>query len=512
MRVSDLRELIPADHTLHEHQQQNLSSLLNLSRSFGNDAGLPPGNSLSVQEDTVVLESGHQPNFFPYSGVWKKVFLLDRFREMLENDGMHGIALFGFADQNATTAPYLYKNQVPALNKNGKQKIGFSVKGTDKWKRFDSIPKPLPEVWEEEMQTLENFYAGGISKNPEISDIMWKSYEHANSFSDLNAYIFSRISRDILGCDVTFFRYSDLSRTQLFSNECRQILCNLDRYNSVYNTAIKNNHLPSRPVDSGEVPLWYHCACGGKIPLRMDSQGVCTGTCPICNNEYELDFSTDFSRLEPYFRDMSLSAVCRNLVFAEGLGTHIFISGTGGGLSYGKISNEISQAFGHHQPVTCSWSSRDYYLGKAHKTALRELQNTFSLAPGELLDSALDERIAEVQEEMRRTIAEKEAHGAGKKTLRLYTGRLVGSAKTADMVSRVFSTVPSMFDVFMNLPGKDILTSWRRALDTSVPDRNGTDCTIAEDVVYAVDMLAGYSPEEIPVIYRNVSAIRGQRI
>jgi len=509
MKISNLRELIPADHTLRQHQQRNLSSLLDLSRSFAGDAGLEWRTTSSVQDDTVVLESGHQPNYFPYAGVWKKVYLLERFREMLDADGISGVAFFGFADQNTTTAPFLYKNQVPALNKFGKQKIGFSVKGPDKWRRFESIAKPLPAVWEEEMRNLKNLYAGTKSENPEILEIMWDSYERADSFSDMNAYIFSRISHDILGCEVNFFRYSDLSRKQLFSDECIRILRNLDTYTGTYNTAINKYRLPSRPVVSGETPFWYHCDCGGKIPLITGSPGICQGICTICNREYELDLAADFSRFDSYSHNMSLSAVSRNLIFPEAFGTHIFIPGRGGGLRYGKISNEIALAMGFHQPSTCSWSSKDYYLGNVHTKALRELQKTFALTKEDLLDARMDERIGELQEEMHRAMGDKETGGADTATLRLLRGRLIGSAITADMVSGVFATVPSMFDLYMNLPGTEIAERWGEALHASFPEHSGPSCVIPGDVVYDAKDGSGFSREEIPVLYRNLSAIRG---
>ncbi len=280
--TSDLAQMIPKHCGLRFDQQMNISSLLDISLSFARDAGFEYGSIPSVQEDTVILESGHQPNFFPpYSGVWKKVFLLHQFREMLAENGTHGIALFGFADQNATTASFLYKNQVPALNKKGTQKIGFTVKGLDKWKCFDRIEKPpRPEIWEEEMLRLEHVYSGTPSENLEIIEMMWRSYERADSFSDLNAYIFSRISREILGLDVFFFRYSDIQQNRLFSGECTHILKNLDSYNAVYNTILRNADLDLRPVVTGEIPFWYHCDCGGKASLVMDPFGVCRATCP----------------------------------------------------------------------------------------------------------------------------------------------------------------------------------------------------------------------------------------
>lgn len=509
--VSDLTDLIPLNHTLRSSQKRNISNLLTISQSFAHDAQYESSNTPSVQDDIVVLESGHQPNYFPYSGVWKKVYLMDQFQKMLDSKGISGIAFFGFADQNVTTAPYLYKNQMPALNRTGTQKIGFTVKGSDKWKRFETLKKPLPEVWEEEMLAMEKLSTGTNSEFSAVMEIMQKSYERADSFSDLNAYIFSGICRDILELNVNFFRYSDIHRAQLFSDECKQILGKLDGYSRVHNEVIKNEKLPSRPVDSGEVPFWHHCDCGGTILLTMDAPGMCKGVCPLCKTKYELDFGPDFSRFDDFSKKMGFSAVSRNLIFAEGLGTHIFISGTGGGLRYGKISNAISSEIGFNQPVTCAWSSKDYYLGKIHENTLKEFQNTFPFTKTEMLDTALDEKIHAFREDMNQKIIKMEAEGTDNKSIRLYRGRFLGSSKIAEMVSRVFSTTPSMFDIYLNFDRQEILESWGNALTNSVPERCGATCVIKQDSVYDARNDSGFSLDEIPVLYRNMSII-GEKI
>lgn len=510
MMKSDLAKWNLKNHKLRLDQQKNVLDIFDISRSLAHDAELECCNFPTVQDGSIILESGHQPNYFPYSGVWKKVFLLNQFQEQLAKKEIHGIAVFGFADQNSVTAPFLYKNQVPALNKSGKQKIGFAVKGPEKWKCFNKIPKPLPEIWEDEMEKIAHFYSGTRTENQEIIEIMWRCYKRAESFSDLNAYIFSRISRDILGLDVFFFRYSDIQHSQLFSRQCKQILENVDSYNKVYNAVIKDKYLSLRPVVSGEIPFWYHCDCGGKTPLEIDSSGVCRGTCPICKMDHELNFETDFSQYDTYSRKMSISAVCRNVVFSEGLGTHLFISGSGGGLQYGKISNAISSDMGFNQPVTVSWSSKDYYLGNIHKFAVDELKKTFSLSKEDLLNPDLDGRICEIREKMALKINEMELVGTDKKTLRLHKGRYISSAQTTDKVSKIFSTVPSMLDIFMNFDKEDILDGWRKAFNNSVPEWHVLSCILKYDAVYGGNEGCEFSPEEIVVLYHNMCAIGGK--
>ena len=63
-------------HVLRPHQYQNARTVI---RGF--QEILSPGkiriNDPQIESDkTIVLESGHQPNFLPHAGTWKKAFLL----------------------------------------------------------------------------------------------------------------------------------------------------------------------------------------------------------------------------------------------------------------------------------------------------------------------------------------------------------------------------------------------------------------------------------------------------
>lgn len=502
----DLNQMIPANHVLLPDKQKNIRSVISSSNIFAQDAGLGVQSIPSINEESIILESGHQPNYFPYSGVWKKVYLLDQFCRMLEETGLQGIGLFGFLDQNMATSTYLFKNQIPALNRNGTQKIGVPINKADKWKRFSEIEKPSSELWDTEIKKIESVYAGIPLDKSELFEIISSSYNRAVTYSDLNAYIFSRISREIFGLDVFFFRYSDLKNDVIFSDGCRKLLSNLDKYNIIYNETIQKENLRQRTVNRSEVPFWYHCSCGGKTTLLIDSSGVCKGTCPVCKENYELDLNSDFHRLEIYLPDMSFSSVSRNVIFFEALGTHIFISGTGGGLEYGKISNEISIDMGFNTPITCSWSSRDYYLGKVHNEAIKELMSTFPLEKVGILDSTLSEYVSSCQQKREAETREMNNFGQ-KKGLRINMGRVTGSTQ-ACMISRVFSSVPSFLDLCMNIETKKILSGWQESLNHAILMENGSFYILKGDVIYD-DGSCGYIHDEIPLVFKNISKIGG---
>ena len=69
--IADLRNY----HALTPEQQKNASALLEVSEKFHKKA-LITGDDIRVESDrTIILESGHQPNFLPHAGTWKKAFL-----------------------------------------------------------------------------------------------------------------------------------------------------------------------------------------------------------------------------------------------------------------------------------------------------------------------------------------------------------------------------------------------------------------------------------------------------
>ncbi len=504
-----------ANQVLNSKQLGNLAKLIQISKIFGEDAKIR-FKDCYITDKLIVLESGHQPNFLPYPGVWKKVFLLDFIKDKLIENGENAIALFGFGDQNLSTASLLYKNQIPALNKNGSEKIGFKIEGKDRWKCFNSIEKPSIENWQREISKVEQLYWESarrlnidfnVTKKriDEILELMWKSYELAGNFADMNAYFFSKLCIEILGLDVLFFRYSDVQKEKIFLDEWRKVILNLKAYNNIYNDVIFEKKLDIPQVQPNRFPFWYHCDCGGKIDLSIENS-ICSGTCPVCGREYKLEFDGEYRNLDKYFDRMSLSAVARNLVFSDGLGTALYISGAGGGLRYGLISNELSRKLGFHLPITLAWISKDYYLGIIQKKALLELTHTFELDIEDVLNSSLNEKIHRYREALQQKILELESRQEGKKVIQNFIGKYINSATQAYIVKKTFSTVPSMLDLFVNIDSKSILEIWRDTVKNASVETEEGMYKMKGDVLYG-DSFSRIAIEEIPRVYRNIEAI-----
>ncbi|MDG6251627.1 hypothetical protein, partial [Methanocalculus sp.] len=259
MKNDEFIAKITGNPPLKKRQQENLSNLLQISDKFLREAGIWQKESEKINEETVVLESGHQPNFLPYPGVWKKAFLLDRLKKQLRAQGYAPIAIFGFADQNLSTASLLTSNHIPAFKKGGNDKIGFGISEKDRWRCFVEIPKPDVDDWQVEIEKIASHYTSSAKRArldiketqrrlDTIFEMLWQSYERARNFADINAFFFARVSADILDLDVRFFRYSDIHRNGLFADEIRRILEHRKTYVRIYNSTIVEKKLNISPV------------------------------------------------------------------------------------------------------------------------------------------------------------------------------------------------------------------------------------------------------------------------
>ncbi|KUG18929.1 hypothetical protein ASZ90_011375 [hydrocarbon metagenome] len=517
MTIDEFVSRIAGRRRLNPRQQGNLNRILAISDRFSRDAGIPQSEPEQIGADTIVLESGHQPNFLPFPGVWRKAFLLDRIRKRLQERGHDTIAVFGFADQNQSTASLLAANQIPAFKKGGRERIGFAIREKDRWRRFDAIPKPDPEDWQAEISKIEAHYiehaqrarldpAATKARLGAILEVLRQSHERAENFPDANAFFFARISAEAFGLDVRFFRYSDLQQAGIFAEETNELRSHREGYVRHYNAAIAERSLNIPPVRTDHVPLWYHCACGGKVALATGDEGTSEGTCPACGTPATLD-NISLPALEAHYGRIGLSAVARNIVFAEGLGTSLFLSGAGGGLQYGQIADRISRELGLPVPETLAWPARDCYLGAVQRIALLDLIKTFDLESREVADGLLAEKIEETRAALRQEIARLKETGENRKRLKQYEGRLKDSATRTAIVAGIFAAHPSIADLFACMDPDRIIAAWDDAATRADFRREGDFCIMHAPILYDNGGFQQIEPRDLPQVCRHLASL-----
>jgi hypothetical protein len=508
--IMDLKGCPP----LSGRQQENVARLILLSKKFHDRIGIPSPDMKRVIPETIILESGHQPNFLPHSGVWKKAYLLSRIQEQIIKNGGSSVAFFGYADQNLSTAKLLYRSHIPALNKDGKETIGFSIAENDHNKSFCSLPKPSIEAWLNELDRIKMHYLADAAKLKDrsgkislqlgkILDILQKSYKTATNFAELNAIIFSRICNDIFGIQLRFFLYSELQKDYLFADESRHLLQHYRKYNQTYNHVVTEKKLDIHPVHLNHLPLWYHCSCGTKIDLFIDKTNIARGECPACHRKYALEFGHDFIRLPEYYARMDFNAVSRSVVLAEGLGDALFLSGAGGSLRYGLIADQIAKNLGYRQTPILFWRSTDYYLGLTHAVILAELGKTVGSDPHKIPQAAFCEKITGMIQELTIRITTAESLGNGDKTVKVLKNdlhRLVNLVSTAE---KNFTLVPSVIDLLVSLDSA-IPRQWEYTLKnasiTSFDQVNKIDV----DVLYPSRLVPDLSSDDIRQLYTSL--------
>ncbi len=456
MNVDEFVSMLLKSPRISSRQIENLNRIQDISERFHRDAGIPVPERIEIDEDTIVLESGHQPNFLPYPGVFKKAFMLDFLRKKIEEKGRKCIAVFGFADYNLASAQLLYRNKIPALTRTGFHKIGFKT-SEGKWKAFYTVPKPKKGDFEKELSNIRTFYLNSArsvrypEKNvsarlDDIESEMRESYRRAGNFADMNAFMVSRICGN-WGLSVHFFRYTDIQKERIFTEEFRRILARLKEFNSLCVSSVRKNGVEIN-YSAESLPFWYTCNCGGIVPLSVKGYSPlrCAGTCPSCGRKHDMDIEKS---LEEMFPRLSMNAVSRNMIVSEGLGDALYVSGTGGGMKYGKVSNEISDALKFRKPVTMSWKGSDFHLGTEKLGILRDFTKHAGielkdLADGRKAASVIGSRLADLSEK------KKKLEGTGDRQS-LFTARnehdnMISKVRITDIA---FSMKPSIMDLFV---------------------------------------------------------------
>ncbi len=475
-----------------DYQLQNLNNLKRIITKFHKKAGTYSDVKrivdTTINENTIVVEASHQPNFMPYSGVWRKAFLLDVIRTFHKNKNIFPI--FGFFDYNLSTSNLLVQNKLPDINKEGFSSIGVKLLDRDRWRCFNKIKKPTNDMWDKTIRKIINTYKKfSATKNPSIKENLdiiieelWKSYEKASTLSEINSIFFSRIINRYLKLKVLFFEYSEMHKNNILFKPFVEILefNNIEKFNKIYNECLDKyfyNSKDIKKIPENLAPFWYHCDCGGKVVLYFEKNRF-FGKCRVCDKKYDI-YSKDIE-----YRRVSPRAVTRNIVVSEGFGVNLYVSGSGGGLKYGTIALKISEYFGFRIPRTITWVGKDFYLGKAHIKTIKRLKSFLKIKRNisELSESDIINRI----EDKRREIADRARSIDNEKKERK---RILAEYKKTfaeiDMISKIFLVVPSMLDIFVNIGFEKVVKTWILSLYKSNIQKKGWFYEINSDFEYS---------------------------
>jgi len=408
------------------------SQLAKYVRKFHGDAGtLTPriGEAIkNLENDScLLLMTAHQPNLFPYSGVLRKAtlnhVLAKKLSESLE---VPVVSFFGVADQDFTDDRWVKSALLPDVDRrDGLLELRFDMPERLVLNRVAKPSRIILNNWRNEIENWIDRKLSSIKRDCASLELQFsynadhtesfknfwalveKAYEQAETYSDFNAFIISRIINDVWGYDTLFSRFSECQK--LFEREYSHLLKRFDKYSRYVKEATEFNPNSNRGVYKDELntlPFWYHCSCGSKAKLKVEQRDVSIigkGSCIRCGKEYLFDF---ISKHEPQISGITSSISARSLsmplVFFHGLGICCYVGGIGG-TEYLKqaqfVANHLNMIF----PPVVVWRPQDVYLGVGQLDALmvyRKLSGTFDFSQYERIKDILQRKIKEAQREI----------------------------------------------------------------------------------------------------------------
>jgi len=440
----DFRELVKTCCSLYEKNRDKMNSesirkkrvkLSSYAEAFHKECGtLTPSVQKKIEDlksgKSLVLMTAHQPNFFAYSGVYRKAtlnFVLAQTLERLLKVPV--VSFFGIADQDFTDDRWVRSCQLPAAWRSGGI-YSIDVKLPEKM-MLNRIARPDWDVLEKWKNSIETWLDETLSSVKRLcrvvgfseipSSVLLKLHENFESFwsvvegcarssdkySDFNAFVMSKVVNEVWGYDTIFARFSECQ--QVFAEDFRYLLSRFGDYSELL---IEAKKIPCGEEVGGDVsdqepclaPFWYHCGCGSKAKLfltKEDGRLIGEGNCVRCEEKYELGFGSEKDPdISNVASSISARAVAMALVFFNGLRPLCYVGGVGG-LRYLLEAQHVAGGLSVPFPAVVVWRPRDKYLGVGQLEAQLEQRRVCSGLGADGIDVAkavLESHVSEIRE------------------------------------------------------------------------------------------------------------------
>jgi hypothetical protein len=352
---------------------------------------------------TKILVSIHQPNLFAYSGVFKKIVLLETLKNMIEkhDPSKKIINLFLIVDHDFMNGSWIRLAQLPSIRHSlGILELRLPVSNSMRWKMICNMPIPgrtILDYWRKQINSWirKNSLSSSASDNKSRVlhnfDEFWHeveiSYSRAKSYSDFNSFLMSQLVNKIWGYNTLFVRLTDIP--SVFEDGFKYLISNFSTYSDVLRKT-KNMFL-DHGIDTGvssssylNAPMWLHCKCGSKahakIHENLQQETILEGTCMSCkkylhikleNHNHKLDLSN-----EEVIHALSPRAIPILLLLSRDLGVECYASGIGGSMGYTVVASTAFRELSINMPLTIVWPSTDIYYGLGQSEALELVQLT----------------------------------------------------------------------------------------------------------------------------------------
>ena len=369
-------------------------------REFHSQAGtLSPAvnDSIAMLSDrfSKILVSIHQPNLFAYSGIYKKIILLEALRSIAESKNPNAklINLFLIVDHDFLDDLWIRMAQLPSIrHKAGIFEIRTLVNKSKRWQMVCNTPPPprsILESWRKQIKlwiknaSTDKFDKTFLIRNfDELWAVVEEAYARSKTYADFNAFFLSKVVSGIWGYKTLFVRLSDIS--PVFDKGYEFLLSHYNTYSAAVEKAEK--FFLQRNINTGvsstaylNAPVWIHCKCGSKASAKVSKVNqdfLVRGKCMSCKNDLQIEFkdSGQFKLSEEVIQKISPRAIPILLLLSRELGIGCYASGTGGSTGYSLLGSLIFKELSIKMPLTVAWPSEDVYVGLGQSEALEHLQ------------------------------------------------------------------------------------------------------------------------------------------
>lgn len=385
-----------------EKNLKNRRSFIDYTKKFHEEAGTLTSlvreriERLEGENDCIFLLSAHQPNLMPYSGVIRKLALMEAVKRRLESlYSISVISLYSVSDETfpdrwvkTTQLPDLTrrKGRLDLSNSEIKKKPHHRLTGYGKYSiRISSIPRPSPEIlaiWKGKIRNwiydtlksvrrraLKNAYTiadretENLFRNArEFFEILDESYEQAGNYADFNAFLLSKIVNGVFNYSTLFVRYSESQH--ILKDEISFLVFNYQDYFEALKEA--KSRVRGTIIDMKLAPFWHHCACGGLANLLVQDlsyPSYYSGECTNCETNYRFSFLDIILESSSFFSNISLRAIPFLLTYSKGLRPDLFVGGMGGLRNYYPEAKIVADRLKVELPLIGIWDSHDLYAG-----------------------------------------------------------------------------------------------------------------------------------------------------
>lgn len=352
---------------------------------------------LLENNNTKIIIAIHQPNLFAFSGVFKKIILLELLSRFA-SDSTKGnvIPLFLIIDHDFMDDNWVHVAKLPSLRHSlGVLDLRYTMNESKRWKLiFNTDPPNRSTVnywenkiyrWIKNCKTIDKDELKVLLFNfKRFWRIVEESLSDSTSYSEFNSFLISKLVNNIWGYKTLFVNLSDLPLA--FKNGFNFLLLNYKNYSKALESS--ESFFRNRGVITGVSansskysPLWIHCKCGSKgssmVNIKDNGKVELIGKCISCKQILKIDIGTESNIKidESRIREVSPRAIPILLLLSRELSISGYVTGTGGSFGYTIVGKKVFDDLKIDMPKIFVWGSHDEYIGFSQNEALRYLKD-----------------------------------------------------------------------------------------------------------------------------------------